>query len=96
MGLAAHEALAQRVVVRAHVAGLSRDELEPYLSHLLRLVGTELQLFEPAAIEAIFQATSGLPRKTNKLAHYALFAAAVAKAKTVSADHVTQALPELS
>jgi general secretion pathway protein A len=96
LALAAHEALAQRIVVRAHVPGLSRDELEPYLGHLLRRAGTELQLFEPAALEAIFQATSGLPRKINKLAHYALFAAAVAKAKSVSAEHVTQALPEVS
>ena len=96
LALAAHEALAQRIVVRAHVPGLSRDELEPYLAHLLRRAGTELQLFEPAALEAIFQATSGLPRRINRLAHYALAAAAVAKAKTASAEHVTQALPEVS
>lgn len=96
LALAAHEALAQRIVVRAHVPGLSRDELEPYLGHLLRRAGTELQLFEPAALEAIFQATSGLPRRINRLAHYALAAAAVAKAKSVSAEHVTQALAEVS
>ncbi len=96
LGLAAHEALSQRIVMRAHVPGLSRDELEPYLGHLLRRAGTELQLFEPAALEAIFQATSALPRKINQLAHYALFAAAVGKAKTVSADHVTQAMAEVS
>lgn len=96
LGLAVHEALNQRIVVRAHVSGLSRDELESYISHLLRRAGTELQLFEPAAFEAIFQATSGLPRKVNRLAHYALFAAAIAKAKTVSADHVTAALTENS
>lgn len=96
LGLAAHEALDQRIVVRAHVPGLSRDELEPYLTHLLRRAGTELPLFEPAAVEAIFQATRALPRKINQLAHYALAAAAVAKAKSVSAEHVTAALAEVS
>lgn len=96
LGLAAHEALDQRIVVRAHVPGLSRDELEPYLTHLLRRAGTELPLFEPAAIEAVFQATRALPRKINQLAHYALAAAAVAKAKSVSAEHVTAALAEVS
>jgi type II secretory pathway predicted ATPase ExeA len=96
LSLAAHEALDQRIVVRAHVSGLSRNELEPYIAHLLRRAGTELQLFEPAALEATFQATSGLPRKVNRIAHYALLAAAVAKAKTVTAEHVTAALGEIS
>ena len=94
--LSAHEALDQRIVVRAHVSGLTRDELEPYISHLLRRAGTELPLFEPAALEATFQASNGLPRKINRLAHYALLAAAVAKEKTVSAEHVTAALGEIS
>ena len=36
------------------------DELPDYLSHRLRLAGCKLPLFEPAAIEAIFQATQGV------------------------------------
>jgi general secretion pathway protein A len=95
IGMAAHEALAQRIVVRGHVGGLGRDELAPYLTHLLRKTGTELPLFEPAALEAIFQATSGLPRKINLLGHHALMAAALTKAKSVSAEHVTAALAEV-
>jgi hypothetical protein len=47
-------------------------------------------------LEATFQASNGLPRKINRLAHYALLAAAVAKEKTVSAEHVTAALGEIS
>ncbi len=86
IGMAAHEALSQRIVVRHHLGGLARDELPGYLTHLLRRAGTELPLFEPAAQEAIFQATSGLPRKVNLLAHHAMLAAALAKAKAVSAE----------
>lgn len=93
--LAAHEALNQRIVVRAHMGGLTRDELDQYVAHLLRRAGTELPLFEPAALEAIFQATSGLPRRVNQLCHFSLMAAAMAKAKVGSADHVTAALPEV-
>jgi type II secretory pathway predicted ATPase ExeA len=95
LGLAAHEALSQRIVVRANVSGLGRDELELYVAHLLRRAGTELPLFEPAALEAIFQATSGLPRRINQLCHFALLAAAMAKAKVATAEHVTAALPEI-
>jgi type II secretory pathway predicted ATPase ExeA len=95
LSMAVHEPLNQRIVVRHHLAGLSREELPAYLGHLLRLAGTELPLFEPAAIEALFQATSGLPRKVNLLAHHALMAAALAKAKAASAEHVQAALPEV-
>lgn len=96
ISMAVHEALSQRVVVRHHVGGLTRDELAAYLSHLLRMAGTELPLFEPAALEAIHHATNGLPRKVNLLAHHALTAAALGKAQTVTAEHVQAALPETS
>ena len=39
MSMAALDALAQRIVVRANVRGLSRDETEPYLAHRLKLAG---------------------------------------------------------
>lgn len=96
MHMSVHEALAQRIVVQHHLTGLVREELPHYLSHLLRLAGTELPLFEPQAQEALFQASSGMPRKVNLLAHHALLAAAVARAKTVSAAHVETALAEVS
>lgn len=96
LGMAVHEALAQRVVVRAHVPGLTREEIGRYLRHLLRLAGTELDLFEPAAQEAIFQASSGLPRKVNLLAHHALMAAALARAKTVTPEHIQAAMVEIT
>ena len=96
LSMAVHEPLNQRVVVRFHLTGLARDELPLYLGHLLRLSGTELPLFEPNALEAIFQATGGLPRKVNLLAHHTLTAASLSKAKVVTAEHVQAALPEVS
>ncbi len=77
LSMAVHESLAQRIVVRHHLAGLSREELPDYLTHRLRRVGCELPLFEPPAVEALFQATQGTPRKVNRLAHYALTSAAL-------------------
>lgn len=95
LNMAALDALAQRIVVRAHVRGITRDELGPYLEHRLRLAGCELPLFEPAAIEAIFQATGALPRRVNLLAHHALLATALAKAKNVNTEHIQAALQEV-
>lgn len=96
VGMAVHEALSQRIVVRYHLPPLPRDEVGAYLTHLLRRAGTELPLFEPAAIEAVFQSTGGLPRKVNQLAHNTLIAAALAKAKSATPDHVQAALAEVS
>ena len=95
LSMAVHESLSQRLVVRHHIGSLGRDELDDYLAHRLRLAGCELPLFEPPAVEALFQASRGLPRQINRTAHYALSAAALAKARTVDADHMQQALDEL-
>lgn len=96
LGMSALEALSQRIVVRAHVRGIARDEIGRYLDHRIRLAGCELPLFEPSTVEAIFQASGGLPRKVNLLAHHALFAAAVAKAKSITTEHVQAALAEVA
>jgi type II secretory pathway predicted ATPase ExeA len=70
--------------------------LPGHLTHRLRLAGCELPLFEPPAIEALFQATRGMPRKVNRLAHYALTSAAVDKARTVTAEHVQATREEVA
>ena len=55
----------------------------------------ELPLFEPPAVEALFQGARGLPRQINRIAHYALSAAALENARTVNAGHLQNALDEL-
>lgn len=95
LNMAVHESLAQRIVVRYHLQGLARQELPDYLAHRLALAGCQLPLFEPPAIEALFQATQGMPRKINRLAHYALTSAALDKANSVSSEHLQAALDEL-
>ena len=95
LSMAVHESLNQRLVVRHHIAGLQRDELDAYLTHRLRLAGCELPLFEPPAAEALFQASRGLPRQINRIAHYALSAAALDGARIVNPDHLQRALDEL-
>ena len=95
LSMACHESLSQRLVVRHHLTGLERDELDAYLTHRLRLAGCELPLFEPPAVEALFQGARGLPRQINRIAHYALSAAALDNARTVNADHLQHALEEL-
>ena len=51
-----------------------------------------MPLFEPPAVEALFQSARGLPRQINRIAHYALSAAALEGTKTVNAKHLQNAL----
>ena len=95
LAMACHESLAQRLVVRHHITGLDRSELDAYLSHRLHLAGCELPLFDPPAVEALFHSARALPRLINRIAHYALTAAAVKGARTVSAEHLEHAVAEL-
>ena len=93
--MSVHESLDQRIVMRYQLGTLTREELPEYLSHRLRAAGCELPLFDHGATEALFQATQALPRKVNRLAHYALAAAAIAKEHAVTAEHVQSALQEI-
>lgn len=94
LSMAVYEALSQRIVVRYHLPGLTREELPNYMTHLLALAGVEIALFEQAAIEAIFSATQGLPRKVNLLAHHALLAAAAGRSKVINTEHIQAAMLE--
>ncbi len=94
VAMAVHEPLNQRIVVRYQLGTLGADEASAYLGHLLKTAGTALDLFEPQALAALHQASSGLPRKLNLFAHHALIASAAAKAKVVTAEHVQAAMSE--
>jgi type II secretory pathway predicted ATPase ExeA len=64
------------------------------LIHLLALAGIETPIIEAPAIESIFNATQGLPRKVNLPAHHTLLAAAVSRSKTVNIEHIQPAMHE--
>ena len=75
-------------------AHLAREELHPYLKHRLEIAGTQMDLFEQPALEAMFQATNGLPRKVNLLAHLSLNIAAIERAQSVTTEHIQTAMEE--
>ena len=95
LSMAVHESLSQRLVVRHHLGGLLRAELDAYLAHHLQRAGCQLPLFEPPAAETLFHASRGLPRQINRIAHYALSACALGNAHSVTAEHLQTALDEL-
>ncbi len=87
--------LASRIVARSHLEGADRKQLESYLAHHLKLAGVKRDLFEEAAVTAIYQGSAGLFRKANNLARGSLIAAAQSQCTMVSAEHVRIASTEL-
>jgi len=87
-----HEAFAQRLVVRAHLDGIGRDEIGPYLAHQLRRASVHHPLFTDAAVGALADASRGALRLLNLLARQALLAAAAAKAAQADTEHVRRAV----
>lgn len=88
------ESLAQRISVRYALPRLDRDATRLYLEHRLRLAGLDRPLFSEPAVEALFSASAGLMRQVDSLAHHALAAAAIQRARIVDADHVLRAAEE--
>lgn len=65
--------LRQRITFEYELGGLNKQELLLYLAHRMRVAGyTGRPLFSRRAVEALFQASKGLPRLVNVLAHKAL------------------------
>ena len=96
LSLQMHEALRQRVGTHYHLEGLTREELDAYLTQQLKAAGVAQPLFDDTARQGLYQATKGIPRKINKLAMTALRLAAQRKAALVDEalllDATTEAL----
>lgn len=61
------EAISQRVSVRFHMDGLTREGTEDYILTHLKVAGAEHAIFTDSAVNEIFQFTVGIPRKINNL-----------------------------
>jgi type II secretory pathway predicted ATPase ExeA len=85
--------LDQRVSVRCSLSHLSRDETARYIDHRLNVAGAKGRVrFEPAGVRMLHQATGGVPRLINLTADRSLLAAYTEQTRTVTAQHVRQAL----
>jgi general secretion pathway protein A len=78
-------ALDTRVGLRYHLRCLGEGDVSPYLEHRMRAAGyAGADVFTPEAVDIIARATSGIPRKVNRLAKLALYAAANNPARVVT------------
>jgi MSHA biogenesis protein MshM len=84
--------LAQRITFHYHLGPLSRDDVEYYIAHRLRIAGfTGARLFSRGAVGKLYRASGGIPRLVNILAHKSLMLCYGQGKQQVSAQHVRDA-----
>jgi MSHA biogenesis protein MshM len=84
--------LAQRITFHYHLGPLSKDDLEYYISHRLRVAGFGgARLFSRGAVGKLYEASGGVPRLVNILAHKALMLCYGEGRQEVGKNHVNDA-----
>ena len=84
--------LAQRITFHYHLGPLSRDDLDYYLAHRLRVAGfTGGRLFSRRAISKLYAASGGVPRLVNILSHKAMMLSFGQGKHQVDGAHVASA-----
>ena len=93
--LSVQRALFSRISAAARMAPLAREEIAPYLHWQVARAGLDREIFSPAAIDLLAEASEGNPRTLNLLARAAWIAAASAAATDVAPAHVHTALRQV-
>jgi len=86
-----HHALDQRITTVARLLPLSAEETNQYLLTRLKAAGADRPVFEDGAVNTLFDATGGVPRRINNLATATLVVAAARNRRLVSAQDVKDA-----
>jgi len=88
-----YEAVSQRIDLRCHIPPLDRPQTADYIdAHINYAAGSACtEIFTDSAISAIFDYSTGLPRKINRLASLSLMHAAQTSKRIVD-DHMVALL----
>lgn len=93
--LAVNAPLRQRITIKHVMQGLMRDELSEYLSSRLKAAGLSQNVFQDAAVEAIYSISNGVPRLVNTYATAGLMYACASKKNEVDEEAVFQGKKDL-
>ena len=90
------EQLRQRVIASYHLENLSDEETRDYIMHRLSVAGwREDPCFSDGAFAAIYEETTGLPRRINTLCNRLMLYCSLEKAHEVTAEIVATVCAEL-
>lgn len=80
--------VAQRIVVRYHLAPMDVDEVEAYIAHRTLVAGAPRRILSQRAARAVHAETGGVPRLVNLLCANALFVGYTRGETTIGEDTV--------
>ena len=97
LALPALEQLRQRIGVRYHISPLDLDEVHTYVTHRLRIAGSDGTLeWTPEGIAEVYQYSKGIPRLINLICDRSLLACYVFRVKRVDRQIVQRSYQELA
>lgn len=89
-------ALQQRIAARAYLEPFDRGETAAFVRHQLQQAGAgQAQIFTPDALDAIYQATDGVPRLINQICDHALLLAYANGAEQIDQHGIEEAWSDL-
>ncbi len=90
-----HEPLAQRVVANVRMRPLSQQEMRGYVEAKAKAAGSSLDFLGEGALQAVANASRGLPRVADQILGKACMLADAAGLKQVTKDVVKDAISNL-
>ena len=85
-----NRALAQRVFFSHIIQPLTEAEADDYITHRLKVAGTEEPIFTSAAVQEVFRLSGGNPRLINILCDQALLSGYALDKKKIGAELITE------
>jgi len=87
--------VAQRITGRYHLEPLGKEDTALYVRHRMNVAGAQRDVFDRAAIRALYRRSRGIPRLINVVADRALLAAYTRDQRTVGGALVASAAAEV-
>ncbi len=91
-----HEALRQRITVSYNFTGLSRDELDNYITSRISIAHGQSNIFTAQAIETIYNSSNGSIRVVNNIITKSLIIASSKFQNVIDSDIVLEAFNDLA
>lgn len=90
-----NRALAQRITARYHIQPLTMEETGSYITHRLKIGGSEKKVFKPSAIKSVYDFSGGVPRLINIICDHALMTGYSRNMRQLDAKVISDCAQEL-
>lgn len=88
LGLSILTSLANSITITVRIRNMQKEETFAYLEQRLGMVSTGAHIFTKPAMTLIHDASAGIMRVVNHMAHHSLIKAYMTNSPTVEAEHV--------